>query len=218
MDNIVNFPDRKKAIHLLDDIIRFSIDHYSLEVMEMTESMLDNMNISKELSEKAHPHIVYWFIFCKPFGDDNITIYERYLSYNRDKWEDRSEAFHDTLMKWSRLSPGFYYVDYEESISDNAFLFRDVYEGEPKFAWFSQKEFQTPLKGSVVSGLLMPLEDGLFTPLGDVFQIPEHLNDEIVREVTTYFEKHHTSQNYMLNPQLFPSLLHITLEIMEKHQ
>lgn len=217
-DNIVYFPDKdqEELLGVLDELFYFSIQHFAETIMEETDAIISRMNISDALVERIFPQLVWWTTYCSPVGDEKLTIFERYLQSSKHKWEDKSIFFQEVLRSWRYLNPGYYYVLDDESESGRVFIFSDVFEGEIKLVNIRQKTFQAPKCGEIITGLLIPMGNATYITQGGLFHIPEELTQKITREIIPYFEKQSVSSNYECNPQLYPSLTVITLEMMEK--
>ncbi|WP_373895394.1 hypothetical protein ACUL41_13705 [Virgibacillus natechei] len=216
--NSFYFPneEQEELFRVLDEIFYFSIQHFAGTIMEETEGIISRMNISDELAERIFPQLVWWTTFCSPVGVEQMTIFQRYLQLNKRRFENKSRFFQDVLVSWLSLNPGFYDVISDESESRKVFIFRDVFDGETKIVRIYQKSFLTPKCGEMITGLLIPMGNATYITQGSLFHIPEELAEKVIRVVIPHFKKHAVSTNYDFNPQLYPSLATITLEMMEK--
>ncbi|PAV29648.1 hypothetical protein CIL05_09755 [Virgibacillus profundi] len=217
--NLIYFPDKtqEKLFEIFDDVFSFSVNQFYQTILESMEEMISNMNISDELSERIFPQLVWWIIFCSRTGKNKLTIYQQYLQHNKNQWKKISPNVQEVLVSWLHLNPGYYYVDNTESKSGRVFLFNDVFEGKNKVVGIYNKRFQAPKYGQLITGFLLPIGEGIYTTPGGLFHIPKSLTENIDQEIVSYFKKHSTSPNYQFNPQLYPTLIKITLETLEKY-
>ncbi|UJL47328.1 hypothetical protein KFZ58_05395 [Virgibacillus sp. NKC19-16] len=217
-NNSVYFPDKEQEdlLGVLDEIFYFLIQHFAETIMEETEHIISRMNISDTLAERIFPQLVWWTTFCSPIGSEKITIFQHYLQLNKHRFENKGSFTQDVLVSWLSLNPGFYHVLECESESDRVFIFKDVFGGDTKIVRINQRIFLTPKRGEIITGLLIPMGNATYITQGGLFHIPEELAQKVLRKIIPYFKKHAISTDYDFNPQLYPSLAMITLNMMEK--
>ncbi|MBY7142762.1 hypothetical protein KFZ56_06740 [Virgibacillus sp. NKC19-3] len=214
----VYFPDedQQELLRILDDIFYYSIHHFSATIIEETEDIISTMNISDALAERIFPQLVWWTTFCLPVGTEHMPIFQQYLQLNKHRWETKSSFFQDVLASWLSLNPGFYYVLDFQSGSGSVFICRDLFDGETKIVRMYQRKFLVPKCGEMITGLLIPMGNATYITQGGLFHIPEELSQQVSREILAYAKKQIISTNYDFNPHLYPSLIMIILEMMEK--
>lgn len=216
-NNIIYFPDRvqEELINVLDELVDYSVHHYQKEIVEATEWHLAKMNISEDTENHIFTQLFWWTIFCyrKPLNER--TVFQEYLKAHKEEWKRKSMTVQQVLASWLELSPGFYYVEEDKSSTGKVFIFRDLFEGNRKIVCVHSKGDQKPMKGEVVSVILLPLEDGGFLSQGRIIHIPKANSASIITKISIYYDKHAISPNYSLNPELYPELLRIALEALE---
>ncbi|OZU87548.1 hypothetical protein CIL03_15765 [Virgibacillus indicus] len=217
-NNVIYFPDKiqEELFGILDEIFNFAVHRFNHTITEKTEELIKDINVSDELSERIFPQLVWWVIFCSPSAQDKPSIYQQFLHKNKHRWQEKSLAIQEILVSWLSLNPGFHYVEDTNSESGRVFIFRDIFEDEIKIVGIYNKTFQAPQEGELIIGLLLPMGKGIYTTQGGLFHIPEPYTQKIVREVIPYYQKHSISPNYHLNPQLFPSMIKLALEKVER--
>lgn len=215
--NIIYFPDKVKAelVNVLDELVDYSVHHYKEEMMEATEQYLEKMNISEKTKNHIFTQLLWWAIFCYRMPHAGKTVFQEYLKAHKADWKQKSMTVQQVLASWLDLSPGFYYVEDDNSNSGKVFIFRDIFEGNKKIVAVHSKRNKKPIQGEVVSVMLLPLEDGSYISQGRMIHIPEAESASIVKKISNYYEKQAISPSYALNPHLYPELLRISLEALE---
>ncbi|WP_100011218.1 hypothetical protein [Lentibacillus sediminis] len=213
-DNTVYFTEkvRNDLFHVLEEVVYFSITRFDRPIKHAAEEIVGGMDVREEYKDRIYPTLVWWKVFCSPSGSEGLTIFQRYLQLNKHKWRNKPAYFQEMLASWMYLNPGFYRVEDDESISGRVFVFKDVFEQSTKLITLFQKNFQTPKRGELISGLLIPIGHGKYISPGKLFHIPEQEAASVIEKITPYFEKHHESPHYRFNPQLYPSMITMTLE------
>jgi len=215
--NIIYFPDKVQGelMNVLDELVNYSVQYYKEEIVKATESHLDQMNISEKTENHIFTQLFLWTIYCYRMHLSHKTIYQEYLKAYKEGWKKKSATVQRVLASWLEISPGFYYVEEDKSRNGKIFIFRDIFEGNRKLVAVHSKRDRKLVQGGVVSVMLLPLEDGSFISQGRMIHIPEADSEAIVKKITNYYEKHAISPSYVLNSDLYPSLLRISLEALE---
>jgi hypothetical protein len=215
--NNIYFPDKiqEELIDVLDGLVDYSVHHYKKELVETTDWYLAKMNISEKTENQIFTQMFWWTIFCYPIPLKGKTFFQQYLKEHKEGWKKKSMTVQQVLASWLELSPGFYYVENDKSRTGQVFIFRDIFEGNRKIVWVHSKGGRKPVRGEVVSVMLLPLEDGSFLSQGRIIHIPEVKSASIINQISCYYKKYAISPSYSLNPELYPELLRIALEALE---
>jgi hypothetical protein len=215
--NIVYFPDKvqEELVNVLDELVDYSVNHYKKEIVEATEHHLRTMNISEKTENHIFTQLFWWTIYCYRMPASQRTIFQEYLKAHKAAWKKKSMAMQQVLASWLEISPGFYYVEKDQSRSGKVFIFRDIFEGDRKLVTVHSTHNKKPVQGDVISVLLLPMEDGSFISQGRIIRIPAAESVSVVHKLSNYYKKNAISPSYALNPELYPELLRISLEAVE---
>lgn len=217
-NNVVYFPDKmqEELFDILDEIFDFAVHRFNHTITEKTDELIKDINVSDNLSERIFPQLVWWVIFCCRSIKDKPSIYQQFLQENKHRWHEKSLAIQEILVSWLHLNPGFHYVEDTNSESGRVFIMRDIFDDEIKIVGIYNKTFQAPQNGELIIGMLLPMGEGIYTTQGGLFHVPGACKQEVLREITPYYENHSISSDYHNNPQLFPSMITLTLKTLDK--
>ncbi|WP_085992936.1 hypothetical protein [Oceanobacillus senegalensis] len=219
MDDILYIPSQtqKELFVILDEIFEFGTHYYRKKMVQQVEKMILKMDLGdREQENQTFSQLVYWVIFCCPFGIENITIYQHYLLRNKLKLRRKNSEIQLVLAKWRCLNPGFYLVIKSDSLRGQVLIVRDIFEGNPKCVCLFHKNRQVLKHGDLITGMMLPIGNHTYTALNGLIQVPSESANRITRNIIPYFEQEASSRDYQFNPHLYPSLLHITLQEMER--
>ncbi|RKQ33960.1 hypothetical protein [Oceanobacillus halophilus] len=217
-DSFMYYPDylQKNLFEILDDIFDFSLHNFRRKILAETEEIIVQLNYSKEIESDLMSQLIYWMIFCKPIEMENKTIYQHYLFRNKTKMRDKPTPVQKVLVNWLFLNPGFYIVESDNSLSGRVYIFRNMLDNRQKLVCVFHTHFQQMQRGDLITGMVMPMADESHSILRGFIRIPAPISKTIVSHIVPHFKKNASSGNYYANPQLYPSLLNITLKQMER--
>lgn len=203
---------------LLQELIYFASDNYGEVLNEQIGDITDKMNVREELAEKAFFQVAWWAVFCLPLAREDKTIFQVHLAKNRDKLRRKSTLFQQVLASCLSSSPGFYYVDDDNSSSGRIFVLSDIFECGPRIVCMYNDSYQLPERGEVITGLLLPTGNGCYITPAGFFHIPEHFSQIVFQEILPFYEENLKSPNYEFNSYLYPDLLTISAQALERQQ
>ncbi|MFD1849840.1 hypothetical protein [Oceanobacillus bengalensis] len=216
LSNVVLFPDivQEELFEILDEIFDFAMHYYSRTIVNKMERLIEGMNISKEEGERIFQQLFFWQTFCSPIGLEQITIYQRYLLRNKANLRKRNVTVQEVLVKWLHLNPGFYMVENTDHSNGKVFILNDLFEGNSKLTYINSKNTRAPKRGEMITGMLFPMAGDYYIALKGILHIPIPLVKKVSSKIIPHYEINATSVKYKSNPQLYPSLLQITLDIL----
>ncbi|GAB3807059.1 hypothetical protein [Virgibacillus kimchii] len=215
--NIIYFPDKvqEELINVLDELVDYSVHYYKKEIVKATEWHLRRMNVSEKTENQIFTQLFWWTICCYRMPTSERTIYQEYLQAHKAEWKKKSFKVQQVLASWLEISPGFYYVEEDQSRSGKVFILRDIFEKKRKLVAVHSKQDRKPVKGEVISVMLLPMEDGSFISQGRIIHVSEDESAPVVHKLSQYYERNAVSPSYSLNPDLYPDLLKISLKALE---
>ncbi|RDW17563.1 hypothetical protein CWR48_13655 [Oceanobacillus arenosus] len=212
--NIVYFPDKvqEDLFEILDDVFYYSISYFREKMNTIIEKVLTGMKISNEQEEEIFPQLVYWATYCLPIGTEEKTIYQHYLEENQEVIWGRSLKVQEVLASWLQLSPSFYYVEKDDSLSGRVFVLREIFSEQSEIVCIYNRMFQAPKRGELISGMLMPMGDDTYTTIGGLIHLSGNNLEQTVNEIIAYAIKHRAGTKLVNRRLLYPILLLIALK------
>ncbi|MFD2630124.1 hypothetical protein [Oceanobacillus kapialis] len=202
------YQSTNELLFILDDLFCFSIEKYERALRKETEKLFKQMHVSEVLFDKAFPQLIWWLLFCHPQEVNSKTIYQDYLEVHNEKWKQTNQIVQNHLTRWLRVIPGFYCV--VGRYSNRFFHVRDIFFKRDKKVYIFNENFHPVKTGDVISGLLLPVGENLYTTQGELFHFPVQMVPDLMSMLQQYAEKH---VNPMFN---YPALLHTIMSMMEK--
>ncbi|MEC5425672.1 hypothetical protein QGM71_19570 [Virgibacillus sp. C22-A2] len=217
-DNIIYFPNnvQEQLVTILDEVFYFSIHTQDELILTLTEELIMAMGVSEDLADRSFSQLVWWITFCLPIGKQGETIYKQYLMKNKQNWGNKGPLLKEVLVSWLNVSPGFYYVENNEIYSEKVFTLCDLFERKNKLVCIYNEIFQPPKRGELVTGLLIPMGNGTYTNQNGFLHLPQDLSHTVTHEIVSYFNHHAKSPNYQLNSHLYPQLITLALQTIER--
>lgn len=206
----------KELLFILDNLFLFSIEKYDQLLREEIEKLLKQMNVPEVLFDKAFPQIIWWLLFCYPQAPHGMTIYQDYLEVHNKKWTKADKVVQAHLNSWLSITPGFYRVVKIDRKYNRLFHVQDVFLKEEKKVFIFNEIFQTPKMGEILSGILLPVGNNVYTTQGRLFHLPVTIVPELMGRFRQFLERHNSNLVYVVPASSYPALLRITMQTMEE--
>ncbi|WP_042224330.1 hypothetical protein [Oceanobacillus manasiensis] len=203
-------------LFILDDLFFFSIDKYDQLLRKETEKLFEQMHVPEVLFDQAFPQIIWWLLFCYPQAHHRKTIYQDYLEVHNEKWQKTNKVVRDHLDSWLSVVPGFYRVVKIDSQHKRLFHVQDVFLKRRKRVFIFNEIFQTPKMGEIISGMLLPVGNNVYTTQGRLFLLPITIAPEIMARLQQFVEMHKSNLDFVVTAPSYPALLRIVMQTMEE--
>jgi hypothetical protein len=216
--NFVSFSKgvNEELMEVAEDILIFSFENYDKVVLPEAERFFDQFPFTEEEREYFYPYYYWWKVFCsRGFLPEHKTIYQMFLNKNRRKFR-KKPLLESTLLKWQYVIPSFFYI--EEMISDDLYHLFDIFDyRENKIVVVSQEGFKQPESNDVLAGIVLPLANGGYFSLFDIFVIPDKIRAPIISKLISFYQSDITITTGEFFSRHYPDMLKMTLDHLLHH-
>lgn len=202
---------REELLDVRDEVSRYANVNYGDLMYDYWLNLCEKHPIFLECEETAFMPFTSWYTFCSPTKHKQQTIY---LSFLKNHLPIMKKEFHSYTLKtlefWKQCYPSFYYQP--EFKVNRVFPLLDVYNGILKTTVSYNEIFIAPKRNDFMTGLLLPLGDGSFTPHYPMLSLPDKLRNKASVELVTYCKSRwHLSPEDVIKKE-YPVLLAIFLK------
>ncbi|TMW73408.1 hypothetical protein [Alteribacter natronophilus] len=166
----------------------------------------------------AMPQVLAWTRFCAGICRGGKTIYQYFLEHHLPKLNLTLSPFTEFMLtEWQYVFPGFYYPSISVGTTGRLFEAEDMFNGELKTVIAFNQTFTPPEKGTIMTGLLLPLGDGRFTPVLDLLQVHPSDRNKAAGDLSAYAHSDPSLYFDQLAVSDYPEFLHILLRHLKSH-
>ncbi len=193
------------------DIAYFSLEEYGDVIMPNVERFFDQFPFSEEEREYYYPYYFWWMVFCSrgTYPNDR-TIYQMFLQKNRWKFKKRPHL-ESTLLKWQYVIPSFFCI--EEMASERVFCLFDIFDYRNfKAVVIPQDMIKQPTCNDVLAGVILPLADGGYFSVVDLFIIPDKIRAPLISKLISFYRGDITITTGEFFSRHYPEMLKMTID------
>lgn len=209
-NGILEFSLREELLDTRDEISIYAHTYFGETIHHHWLNLCKSYPIFLECEEAAFMPFSSWFIFCAPVSSRKKTIYLSYLETQLPSLKKRLHSYTlKTLEIWKQCYPSYYYQ--LEFKPDRVFPLLDVHDRIIKTTVSFQEIFIAPKRNDFMTGVLLPLGDGTFTPHFPILSLPDKIRKEASLEIINYCKSRwHLSPKEVLKKE-YPKMLAIFL-------
>ncbi|MGJ9382467.1 hypothetical protein [Salipaludibacillus sp. CF4.18] len=199
---------KEELLDVRDEISRYANANYGEIIYDNWLKLCEQHPIFLECEETAFMPFTSWYTFCSPIKFNQQTIYSSFLTHHLPLIKNELHSYTlKTLNFWQQCYPSFYYQP--EFKVKRIFPLLDIYNGILKTTVSYSDIFIAPKRNDFMTGLLLPLGDGSFTPHYPMLSLPDKLRNDVSTELVTYCKSRwHLSPEDVIKKE-YPVLLAI---------
>ncbi|WP_026689683.1 hypothetical protein [Alteribacter aurantiacus] len=208
--------EREELLYVMDLFHEYATTHYKSYMMKHWEVLKNKYPIFKEMPDQAFPQLTTWMIYCVPAARKNKTIFQAFLERRIPTIQSSLTPYTLFMInEWQYCSPGFFYLGANDSKSNRIYDVDDIFDVETKTVVVYKERFTPPQEGSIVTGMMLPFGDGLYTTTADFLHGLQSMCKPAAIDLIS-FSNYYLSYSYeQLFKEKYPNLLAIFLKHMK---